>query len=195
MENSDEDELFGAEMGDVQPLQTSNKAKLAKLASTDASLQRRRVAATQLAGDDENYLSSEITHPLKAGDIIDFKRPGMQHGVLKKFRLGYYTIEGTLGLHQMKVDQARNEVFEFIQECSSYGLRTVLITHGKGTRSVDKVAVLKSCVAQWLPQIPNVLAVHSAQPHHGGSGSVYIMLKKSAKDKLANREKHAKGKR
>jgi DNA-nicking Smr family endonuclease len=195
LDNTDENEIFGAEMLDVKPLQTSNKAKLAKTNSTDASLQERRVAATVLAGEDENYLSSEFTHALKASDMIDFKRPGMQHGVLKKFRLGYYTIEATLGLHQMQVDQARKEVFEFIQECTGYGLRTVLITHGKGTRSVDKVAVLKSCVAQWLPQIPNVLAVHSAQPHHGGSGSVYIMLKKSAKDKLANREKNAKGKR
>jgi DNA-nicking Smr family endonuclease len=148
-----------------------------------------------LANEDDNYLSSEFTLALTANDIIDFKRPGMQHGVLKKFRLGYYTIEATLGLHQMQVDLARKEVFEFIKECAGYGLRTVLITHGKGTRSVDKVAVLKSCIAQWLPQIPNVLAVHSAQPHHGGSGSVYIMLKKSAKDKLANRERNAKGKR
>jgi DNA-nicking Smr family endonuclease len=195
LDNTDENELFGAEMGDVKPLQTNNKAKLAKTTSADVSLQQRRLAATELAGEDKNYLSSEFTHALTAGDVIDFKRPGMQHGVLKKFRLGYYTIEATLGLHQMQVDQARKEVFEFIQECSGYGLRTVLITHGKGTRSVDKVAVLKSCIAEWLPQIPNVLAVHSAQPHHGGSGSVYIMLKKSAKDKLANREKHAKGKR
>lgn len=195
MENTDEDEIFGAEMLDVKPLQTSNKAKLTKSNSPDASLQERRLAATVLANEDDNYLSSEFTLALTANDIIDFKRPGMQHGVLKKFRLGYYTIEATLGLHQMQVDLARKEVFEFIKECAGYGLRTVLITHGKGTRSVDKVAVLKSCIAQWLPQIPNVLAVHSAQPHHGGSGSVYIMLKKSAKDKLANRERNAKGKR
>jgi DNA-nicking Smr family endonuclease len=182
-------------MRDVKPLHTSNKAKLPKSKRPDASLQERRVAATVLVNEDDNYLSSEFTLALTANDIIDFKRPGMQHGVLKKFRLGYYTIEATLGLHQMQVDLARKEVFEFIKECAGYGLRTVLITHGKGTRSVDKVAVLKSCIAQWLPQIPNVLAVHSAQPHHGGSGSVYIMLKKSAKDKLANRERNAKGKR
>ena len=103
--------MFGAEMLDVKPLHTSNKAKLTKTNSTDASLQERRVAATALAGEDDNYLSSEFTHALTASDIIDFKRPGMQHGVLKKFRLGYYTIEATLGLHQMQVDQARKEVF------------------------------------------------------------------------------------
>jgi DNA-nicking Smr family endonuclease len=34
------------------------------------------------------------------------------------------------------------------------------------------------------------MAFHSAQRHHGGTGAVYIMLKKGDRAKQNNREKH-----
>jgi DNA-nicking Smr family endonuclease len=49
---------------------------------------------------------------------------------------------------------------------------------------------LKSHIAVWLPQINAVLAFHSAQRHHGGTGAVYILLKKGSKAKQHNREIH-----
>ncbi|MCA2447906.1 DNA endonuclease SmrA, partial [Vibrio alginolyticus] len=33
---------------------------------------------------------------------------------------------------------------------------------------------------------------HSAQRFHGGSGAVYVLLRKSADKKLENRERHQK---
>ncbi|MCP3697653.1 MAG: DNA endonuclease SmrA, partial [Aliivibrio sp.] len=53
-------------------------------------------------------------------------------------------------------------------------------------------ALIKSHVAQWLPQIKEVMCVHSAKTQHGGTGAVYVLLRKSEAKKLDNREKHQK---
>ncbi|EXJ09223.1 Smr domain protein [Nitrincola nitratireducens] len=42
--------------------------------------------------------------------------------------------------------------------------------------------MIKSCVNDWLQQIPQVLAFTSAQPKDGGTGAVYVLLKRN-KDK------------
>ena len=59
----------------------------------------------------------------------------------------------------------------------------MLITHGKGELR-DKPALLKSCVNHWLKELDSVLAFHSAQPHHGGSGASYVMLRKSSNKRV-----------
>ena len=61
------------------------------------------------------------------------------------------------------------------------GLRTVLIVTGKGRR--DGVGVLKSALPRWLnetPLPPFVLALSQARPEHGGTGALYVLLKRFA---------------
>ena len=50
------------------------------------------------------------------------------------------------------------------------------------------IVCIKSFVNKWLPELPAVLAYHTAQRHHGGSGATYVLLKKSADKKHENRE-------
>ncbi|TMO58770.1 Smr/MutS family protein, partial [Pseudoalteromonas aurantia] len=52
--------------------------------------------------------------------------------------------------------------------------------------------VLKSYTNKWLQEMPQVLAFHSALKCHGGSGSTYVLLRKSDEKKQENRERHAK---
>ncbi len=130
----------------------------------------------------------EMVEPLA---LLSFQRPGVQHGVFKNLRLGKYAIDARLDLHKLTVDKARREVYQFIQDCVNNDVRAVLITHGKG-EGREQPAMLKSCVAFWLPQLPEVLAFHSAQKHHGGYGATYVLLKKSERKKLENRERHSK---
>ena len=68
----------------------------------------------------------------------------------------------------------------------------MLIKHGRGEQSKPIAGYLKSAVNQWLVQLPQVIAFHSAQLHHGGSASVYALLKKSEQQKTHNRELHRK---
>lgn len=182
---SDED-LFASEMSGVKPLK-QNRARLHKKAEeTPGMLARRSLAVANRANLDP--LSSAEVPKLKSSDYLEYRSDGVQHGVYKKLRMGQYEVEARLDLHRMTVEEARREVFQFLRDCYHYELRTVLILHGKGDRNPDQVATLKSHLAVWLPQIDEVLAFHSAQKRHGGTGAVYVLLKKGDKSKQNTRE-------
>lgn len=71
------------------------------------------------------------------------------------------------------------------------GYSHLLIVHGRGERSTPP-ALMKSFVSHWLTQISEVQCAHSAQRLHGGTGAVYVLLRKSAEKKAENRERHQK---
>ncbi|MDN6318280.1 MAG: DNA endonuclease SmrA [Marinobacter sp.] len=184
---------FLEEMKDVRRIRKPNRAETATPRElTPGHLERQR-SAVEKPFKDSNPLTSEMVDPLTAHDILSWQRPGIQHGVFRKLKLGQYPIEARLDLHRMTVEQARREVFQFITDCVRYGLRSVIILHGKGERNPDGVAQLKSHLAKWLPELSNVLAFHSAQKRHGDTGAVYVMVRKSDRDKQHNREMHGSG--
>ena len=188
-----DDNLFASEMGDVTPLKRDPRERLIKTETVDAS--RRRQAATQMTARSDNFLSDDGVPPLDAWYVLDFKRPGIQNGVYRKLRLGQYETEARLDLHRYTVAEARRELWSFFKEARRLGLRTLLITHGKGFGNKEKSGsgVLKGYVNRWLQDIDDVQAFHSAQPQHGGTGSVYVLLPKSDAKKKENRELYTKG--
>jgi DNA-nicking Smr family endonuclease len=189
-----EKDLFLEEMSGVKPLQREPRERLIRQ-SAEGYVELRRQAATEPLHEKINPLLDEGVDPLDAWYVLDFKRPGIQHGVYKQLRMGRYDIDARLDLHRMTVKQAREEVKQFIDEAGKLGLRTLLILHGKGQRKVEQenTAVLKGYVNHWLQQLEMVQAFHSAQPVHGGTGAVYVLLRKSADKKRENRERFLKG--
>lgn len=190
MTSKEERAQFLAEMEGVKPIRRPNKADVqapSEVTAAQLELQRAAVADRR---PDRNFLTSDHVEPLGPQDVLSFKRPGIQNGVFRKLRLGQYMIEAKLDLHRMTVEQARQEVFRFIRDCVRYGLRSLIILHGKGERNPDRIAWIKSHVAKWLPEFEDVMAFHSAQPRHGGTGAVYVMLRKSPTARQNNREIH-----
>ena len=189
-----DDDLFAEEMAGVKPLGREARVRLVKDRLSDDQQRGRRRAAE---GEDQviNPLADEGISPLDAWFVLEFKRPGIQNGVYRKLRLGHYQVDARLDLHRMVVKQAREEVFSFIEEATRLGLRTLLIVHGKGQSKSqgDETAVLKGYVNHWLQHLDLVQAFHSAQPQHGGTGAVYVLLKKSAEQKRENRLQYLKG--
>jgi DNA-nicking Smr family endonuclease len=183
----DERDLFEKEMSGVKPIRT-NRARLHKKQEDTPGHEVRRSLAVS-AKPVVDPLASTVVPELKSNDVLEFRRDGVQHGVYKNLRGGRYEIEARLDLHRMTVEEARKEVFQFLRECFQHELRTVLILHGKGERNPGKVATIKSHLSVWLPQIDEVMAFHSAQKQHGGTGAVYVMLKKGDKTKQRNRER------
>lgn len=173
---------------DVKPLRVEKRFALDKT-QAHVSQDVRRQAATQEEQNKEDPLSSLPAEMLDPLDVLDFRRTGVQHGVYKNLRMGRYTLDARLDLHRLTVDQARKSLYEFVQDCIQHDVRAALVTHGKGIGR-EKPALLKSCVAYWLPEMPEVLAFHTAQKHHGGYGATYVLLKKSDKKKQETREKH-----
>jgi len=111
-------------------------------------------------------------------DILEFAQTGVQHSVLKRIRQGKLPIEHDLDLHGLTVQQARAEFISFLNDCEMMDCRHVIIVHGKGYGSKER-PVIKPMVNRWLRVAPTVLAFHSALPEDGGSGAVYVLLKKS----------------
>ncbi|MCW8347410.1 DNA endonuclease SmrA [Vibrio sp. ZSDZ65] len=184
-------DLFQQMMGDVKPLPNDTiEFKKPPLQASEAQLAKRE-AALWLSEQCPDYLSLDFAPPLKPEDIIEFKRNGVQEGVYRKLRLGKYPLQAKLDLHRRTLSQARDEVIGFLQQCMRLDIRTLLIVHGKGERS-NPPALIKSYLAHWLTQIRDVQCVHSAQQFHGGSGAVYVLLRKSQEKKLDNRERHQK---
>jgi len=185
----DEDDLFQQEMSGVKPLpQTQAVDKPRSTAPTDSQLAAREAATADLKLD-PNYLTTEYVEMVDPHDVLEYKGNGVQEGVYRKLRLGKYNTEAVLDLHRKTLQQARKEVFEFIQDSHRFGLRTVMILHGKGEQS-NPQALLKSYVNKWLPSMPQVMAFHSAQKQDGGAGAMYILLKKNETRKQQNREQY-----
>ncbi len=196
--SDDEQRLFLDEMSDVVPLKRQERVRAnTRPSEGDPSLARRREAAVQDSRDDGNILTEDglaIT-PLDPWYVLDFKRPGVQNGVYRKLKQGRYEAEARLDLHRMTAAIARKELFEFIQESVGLGIRSVIIIHGKGESRAERErsSILKGCTDHWLRELEDVQAFHSAQPRHGGTGAVYVLLRKSEDKKRENREKFMKG--
>ena len=191
MKNTDD---FLQAMQDVQPIKAAKRVLLSGRNEDKKATDQQTIAVRQQAAQFSQTVTADPlvnadVDVLDANAVLAFQRPGVQHGVYRQLRMGKYTIEARLDLHKMSVEQARVLVFQFVKDCLSHDVRCALVTHGKGEgRSTP--AVLKSHVAHWLPQIGEVLAFHSAQKHHGGTGATYVMLKKSDKQRSETLERH-----
>jgi DNA-nicking Smr family endonuclease len=187
---SDEDfDLFRKEVADVRPIHQADKVALSdkhKPVSSPGQVYRR--LAAQKKTHDENFLPSSYIELVDPQAMVSFKRDGIQNGVFDKLQQGRYPIVAALDLHLMSIEAAREAVYNFIKTSMRRDERTVLITHGKGSRQKDVQGVLKSCVVRWLPMMEEVMAFHSAQSFHGGSGAVYVMLRKSEEAKAKTRQ-------
>ena len=195
--SSDEESMFQDEMSDVVPLKREPRAGVRGRVPShrDSSLDHRRQAAVQGTERDRNILSEEGIEPLDHWFVLEFKRPGVQNGVFRKLKQGRYEAEARLDLHRMTAALARREIFEFVEESHQLGLRSVLVIHGKGDSAAERErsSILKGCTNHWLRELDIVQAFHSAQPRHGGTGAVYVLLRKSEEKKRENREKFTKG--
>lgn len=173
---NDDASLFLAEMADVTPLKPDNKIKPRKKPKTPPIQHADEYSSRTI-----NDVFSDLEIMEDCPDILSFSRSGLQHSVLKKLRQGKNPVEHSLDLHGLTVAQARVELSGFLGECETAGIRHVIIIHGKGYRSKDK-PVIKPMLNRWLREVDKVLAFHTAQPKDGGSGAVYVLLKKPETD-------------
>ena len=185
-------DLFLSSMEDVTPISSDTMKPLSNNPHSSLAQQQKRQAAENTLSVDENYLSSESVEFVEPFAILSFKKDGVQSPVFKNLRLAKYQVDATLDLHGQLLKNARNTLFNFINDCQQQNVRVVLIRHGVGIKNKTKPGILKSFVNKWLPELPAVLAYHTAQRHHGGSGATYVLLKKSADKKHENREIHSK---
>jgi len=139
----------------------------------------------QLLKDEQQVLDDMFSddfqpEEVETGDELLFFRPGLQTKLIRQLRRGQHPISAELDLHGLIVKQARIALADFLKDCLRHNDRCVRIIHGKGHGSKQKLPVLKNKVNNWLQQRDEVLAFCSARPVDGGSGAVYVLLKRKA---------------
>lgn len=179
---------------DVQPLRKGrDKAALARAQASPSEAQLARRASAQQAGDDQrDFLSDEFVDLLGAHDPIEFRRDGIQIGVLERLRHGGYAAEARLHLLRMPVIECRRAVFGFLRDTYEHDLRSVLIVHGRSRDDDGRSNVVRSYLNHWLKQFEQVQAFSSAPAHQGGLGATFVMLRKSERARANNRERQQK---
>jgi len=117
---------------------------------------------------------------------------GLDGRTEKRLKKGQIRPEATLDLHGMGQGQAYETLCGFVGSCSARGLRCVLVVTGKGktgllSDAVDwfspKRGVLKARVPEWLSEAglrAYVAYYTEAQPRDGGSGALYVYLRKNS---------------
>jgi DNA-nicking Smr family endonuclease len=111
-----------------------------------------------------------------ADSILEYKASGILLNAWKNFKQGNFIIEAKLDLHGSTAVEAEQLFINFFNKLQQNGMRYGLIIHGKGGK-YHEPPVLKNLVNVWLKQLPEILAFHSAQSKHGGTGAVYFWLK------------------
>jgi len=172
-------QLFRSTIGSVKPVKndrvTSTPPRRRKRLKESIKLQT--IHHTAVFSDIYQPSSAEMT--INATDSLFFTRTGLQHKTIRRLKRGQYRPEDNLDLHGMTVELAREILTAFLAESRERQLRCVSIVHGKGYRSGKTAPVLKNMVNNWLQQHDGVVAFCSALPTDGGTGAVYVLLKRT----------------
>ena len=114
------------------------------------------------------------------GEYLEGHVISLDPRVLRQLKSGEFTIQAHLDLHGLVKEDAKTTLHGFIQNSHAMGYRSLLIIHGRGLKS-DMGPVLKEGVVKWLTTgtlSHLVLALCSARPCDGGTGAMYVLLKK-----------------
>ena len=133
--------------------------------------------------EDDLFINDPLSDELEVkevdgGEILSFCREGIQKKVFKKLRSGAYRISDELDLHGLSVKQAKEVLVFYLQEAVQFEGCCIRIIHGKGLSSGKQKSVLKTYINHWLSEHDRVLAFHSAKIKDGGTGAVYLLLKR-----------------
>lgn len=173
---SDEDSaLFRSVVGPVVGVRQRRRAPRRELPSARPRMREADEAAVMA----ELLADAPPDPDIETGEDLVHRREGVQHAVIRRLRRGHYRCQAEIDLHGMVVEVARACLSEFLHDALDRGYRCIRVVHGKGLRSGNRGPVLKGKVAGWLRQRDEVLAYASARPIDGGTGALYVLLRKS----------------
>ena len=176
-----DERLFLDAMSDVRPIRRANSR------ITGPAPAPKKPEPVETTDDDEALAHLQDLVAGKAQfDILDSDEylEGHIHGlrpkILDKLRRGRFSVQAYLDLHGLTVAEAEVEVRDFIVQSVTLGHRCVLLVHGRGLNSKEKIPVLKKKLDKILlsgPTRKHILAFTTARPHDGGGGASYVLLR------------------
>jgi len=107
-----------------------------------------------------------------------------------------FHITKSLDLHGFTLDEANKKVESFITDCFEKKVSKVIIVTGKGLHSQndkdpyisEKFGILKNSVPDFIKKnhslMTKIKSISSAEIADGGSGALYVLLKKKLQNKF-----------
>lgn len=145
------------------------------------SLAERRAAATAADPSQATSRTSDgRVEPVRPSEYLDFALPDLPYRTQAQLKRGRIGWEAGLDLHGYTLEEARRELESFLHDALTRRSRCVLVVHGKARsqNALEDYPVIKSHVNAWLREWPSVLAFCSAIEADGGTGAVYILLRR-----------------
>jgi len=176
---SDEDKaLFRQVMRTVKPLDKTEKVTFKTMPPPEKI--RRNMPAEKPVSD--YNLSDYYANEVNGEAILSYCQQGIPSTRFRQLKTGQIPWQARLDLHGLRPESACDALCEFIERQYLKEYRCLLIIHGKGGKH-GQAPVLKNRVNQWLQQLPQVMAFHSALARDGGSGALYVLLKRQRETK------------
>ena len=115
---------------------------------------------------------------IDGSEHISYLADGHSPKLLRQLKRGQFRISDEFDLHHLSATVAKKYLHQYLHEVRDVGKLCVLVIHGKGLRSGDSGAVLKSMVDFELRRRKDVIAFNSAPAGLGGAGAVIILLQR-----------------
>jgi DNA-nicking Smr family endonuclease len=182
----DDLDLFQAAVRGVIPIPADERGRIAPArpaTAPSAVLREEDAALAELA---------DLVAGVAAFDISDTEEHvegmvvGLDPRILRRLRAGELTCQSHFDLHGMTAEEAKAAVQEFVFRSMVAGHRCVLLVHGRGRNSPDRRPVLKDRLRDWLTHGElgrRVLAFSTARSYDGGSGAMYVLLRRERRGK------------
>jgi DNA-nicking Smr family endonuclease len=172
--SSEDRKLFRNTVKNLIPLKKNKKQVFKKKPIAKARFTQRDQCDVLIESLDCDIEDQEKS----TSDVLKFHRKGMDYKVFKKLEKGQISIQSELDLHGLNLNQANDALRSFINNSILNNFRCVRIIHGKGLGSGERGPVIKDEVKRLLKKWKQVLAFVSARQHDGGTGALYVLLKK-----------------
>jgi DNA-nicking Smr family endonuclease len=123
--------------------------------------------------------------PLQAKPTLPPLAP-VERRTLQALRRGRKEVDSVIDLHGMRQEEAHFALLRFLHRAQGSGYGLVLVITGKGGAAVgsglfEERGVLRRMVPHWL-RLPDlrslVIGFEEASPQHGGSGAIYVRLRR-----------------
>lgn len=115
---------------------------------------------------------------LESETPVLFCHSGVSHKQLRQLKRGKMIVDACLDVHGLTSVQASSKLLLFLKKASYLNWRCVHIIHGKAKNKDNAPPVLKNLANNMLKAHKKVLAYCSAPSKNGGTGALYVLLKK-----------------
>jgi len=142
------------------------------------ALKRRTGKNSALKGLEDIVKGRKKIDLPKTQEYVEWVHPDYRHEVVPDLHGGRFSVQESLDIHGLILEEAEVEIARFIKESVSKGLRCIKIIHGRGLRSPNG-PVLKHAVVQWLSGKfrKHIAAFVTARRCDGGLGALYVLLR------------------